>query len=293
LPAQRLIAKTEPSKADLSYGESRSQTLDIYLPEGKGPFPFLLQIHGGGWHSGDKKWQSDADIARIKDAGCALVTINYRLLGECRKAGVFPPLAGVLEDCRRALQFVRFHATEWNLDPARVAVYGESAGAFNALWLALSPEMADPASPDPIARESTRILAVGGRGAQTSLDPIQMREWAGEKLNYGAHAFGLGEKDHDLFLTRRNEWMEHIRKLSPAELVSSDDPPIYLDYGNKSPDQENKDSNYFVHSPGFGLGFQELAREKGATCYLSYKDHPAETDPPSSALDFLIFSVKH
>ena len=95
-----------------------------------------------------------------------------------------------LEDAARALQFVRSEAAEFNIDKTRIGASGGSAGACSSLWLAFHDDMADPESSDPIARESTRLMGAGVLGAQTTLDPRQMREWTPNSV-YGGHAFGF------------------------------------------------------------------------------------------------------
>ena len=185
----------KPTLKDIPYGEDELQKLDIYLPEGDGPFPYIVNIHGGGWWNGDKQWQSEENIGKILSAGCAYVAINYRFLPQAWEEKIFPPVRVPYHDARLALQFTRFHAEKYKLNPEKVVLYGGSAGACTSLWLALSPEMADRKSKDPVRRMSTKVLAVGTEGAQTSLDPIQMREWVGVELKYGGHAFGLEESD--------------------------------------------------------------------------------------------------
>ncbi len=193
-----------------------------------------------------------------------------------------------LQDARRALQYVRLHAVEWNLDPDRIVIYGGSAGAFSALWVALSPEMSEPDADDPLAAVSTRVLAVGGSNAQTSLDPRVMREWVGPQLKYGGHAFDMPTfRD---FLKRREEFAEWYPKLSPASLVNASSPPIYLQY-TRGLEVPEDDPEYYPHSPQFGIHFAEVARERGAVCHLSYQGHPAETYP-GDMLDFLIATLK-
>ncbi len=266
----------KPSMADVAYGSEPLQKLDVYKPDGEGPFGAVMFIHAGGWWNGDKKWfMSDADIKRYMDAKIAVVSINYRFLPVAAKAGLFPPVLGPFNDAKRALQFIRYHSKEWGIDPSRIALSGGSAGSCSSLWLGLSPEMANPASTDPVEQMSTRVAAIGVSGAQTSLDPVQMREWVGVGLAYGGHAFGLPEGDFELFLKKRPEFEKYFPTLSPAALLSSDDPPIFLQYG-ASLDEPKKDHMYYVHSPAFGVGFQKLAREKGVVCYLSMKGHPAE-----------------
>ena len=98
-----------------------------------------------------------------------------------------------MHDAARALQTIRSKAKEWNLDPKRVGATGGSAGACTSLWLALHDDLADPKSSDPVARESSRLTCAAVSGAQTSLDPKELREWIPNAI-YGGHAFGFAQK---------------------------------------------------------------------------------------------------
>jgi acetyl esterase/lipase len=85
------------------------------------------------------------------------------------------PTSSALRAAARALQFLRAKAKDWNIDKQHIGANGGSAGACSSLWLALHDEMADPKSPDPIARESTRPWCAAVVSAQTSLAPYAMR----------------------------------------------------------------------------------------------------------------------
>lgn len=266
---------------DIPYGEHPKQKLDIYKPEGKGPFPFILYIHGGGWYGGDKEWGDQ----RALDAGVAWVSINYRFIHEATQAGIFPPIMGPFDDAKRALQFIRNHAKEYDLDPTRVGLTGGSAGACTSLWLGCSSDMADPKSADPIARESTRVTVIAVTGAQTSLDPTQMREWVGPNLQHVSQVVGLPDGQFQKFYDRRAEFEKYYPIMSPAAQLSAGDPPIHIFYV-RGPDDPKKDPSYYCHSPDFGLGFQKLAKEKGVECHVAWKGH--EDGFTGDTLDFLI-----
>src|SRR6201999_4295170 len=159
--------------------------LDFYQAKSDQPTPLLFFIHGGGWLGGD---QNGVNPKRYLDAGISVVSVNYRYTSQAQD--VAPPVKGPLHDAARALQFVRSKAKEWNIDPVRIGASGGSAGACSSLWLAFHPDMADPKSSDPIARESTRLWCAAVNGAQTTLDPQQMKEWT-PNSRYGGHAFGV------------------------------------------------------------------------------------------------------
>ncbi|MBQ8519596.1 MAG: alpha/beta hydrolase fold domain-containing protein [Agathobacter sp.] len=118
---------------DVPYGtESKSQCMDIYLPEeGEGPFPALIHIHGGGFAIGDKRDDHmDAYLKAIK-RGMVAISVEYRLSGEAK----FP--AAVL-DCREAIRFIREHAAEYKIDPEKLVAIGGSAGGNLAAMLAMN-----------------------------------------------------------------------------------------------------------------------------------------------------------
>ena len=137
-------------KRDLVYGEAGGETLklDICTPDGAGPFPVVILVHGGGWGSGDKDGAagSGADITpwfgALTDAGIAWVSINYRLAPAYR----WP---APLEDTRAAVTWVRAHIAEHGGDPARLALMGHSAGGHLALMAAM-PEAGEAAPVDAV-----------------------------------------------------------------------------------------------------------------------------------------------
>ncbi len=147
-----------PDFADVAYGQgSPSQRLDIYLPHGAGPFPVIVFAHGGAFAFGDKRptfhgFRNDVEAMNI--AGFALVSINYRMSGEAR----FP---AAVQDMKSAVRYLRANAARYRLDPARVALWGQSAGANVALDAGISAGVAlfnDPAGLAPAADD--RVSAI-------------------------------------------------------------------------------------------------------------------------------------
>ena len=216
-------------------------------------------------------------ISNFLAAGISVVSINYRLVPDAQVAGVKPPVKWPLHDAARALQFVRSKAAEWNINKTRVAASGSSAGACSSLWLAFHNDLADPKSSDPVARESTRLLCVGVVGAQTSLDPRQMKEWT-PNSRYGGHAFGFtgdpkkGVTDFQQFLEGRENILPWIKEYSPYELATPDDPPVYLIY--RAPPALGQNQRDPTHTANFGLKLQEKLRAVGVECELVYPGAP-------------------
>ena len=120
-----------PTYPDLSYGPDPAQRLDLYRPT-RTPAPVVLFLHGGGWAHGDK-FPSPA-AAGLVAAGFAVAAANYRLTTAAR----FP---AQLDDARAAVAWLRSHAAQYNLDPARVGAFGVSAGGHLAALLGVAGEV--------------------------------------------------------------------------------------------------------------------------------------------------------
>jgi acetyl esterase/lipase len=239
-------------------------------------------IHGGGWRAGDKGSYSPKAVRRYLREGISVAAINYRFINEAMEQGIEPPVKACLHDAARALQTIRSKAKEWNVDPTRVGATGGSAGACTSLWLALHEDLADPKSTDPVARESTRLTCAAVSGAQTSLDPKEVRQWIPNAI-YGGHAFGFLNGDADrvqafeLLIANREEVLPWIKEYSPIELVSEDDPPIYLDYPNqKAPPVVGQETADPTHSAVYGVKLLERMKPLGIETVLSYPGHEDE-----------------
>jgi acetyl esterase/lipase len=286
----QLHAADKPTLEDVPYGPYPKQCVDFYKADSSKPTPLVFMIHGGGWTAGSK---SPASVQGYLKEGISVVSVEYRFIQEAQQAGVKPPVSWPLHDAARALQFVRSKAAEWNIDKTRIGATGGSAGACSSLWLDFHDDMADPKSSDPIAHESTRLTCAAVEGAQTSLDPEQLKQWT-PNSRYGGHAFGLmtdvAHRDSQFaeFLARRAEFLPWIKEYSPYELVTSDDPPVYLHYATAPAiGQEQKDP---THTSNYGVKLQEKCRELHVECELAYPGAPDVKHASSAA--FLIEKLK-
>ncbi|MDR3636984.1 MAG: alpha/beta hydrolase [Isosphaeraceae bacterium] len=286
-----------PTHADVPYGDHPRQVLDFYRAESDRPTPLVVFIHGGGWVNGDKLGVGAPTVDRFRKEGISVAAINYRFTTQADEAGVKPPVKWPLEDAARALQFVRSKAKEWNIDKARVGATGGSAGACSSLWLAFHDDLAKPDSSDPVARESTRLTCAAVNGAQTSLDPKQLRTWM-PNMRYGGHAFGFrkagqGGRDTEFqaFYDHRDEVLPWIKEYSPYEHAGKGDPPIFLDYpAQDKPPVAGEPQRDPTHSAVMGLALEEKLREHGVECHLAY---PGHKDPEYASInDFLVAKLK-
>jgi acetyl esterase/lipase len=294
-PAQELPPKTF---TDVPYGDHPREVLDFWKAEPKdaGPTPLVVYIHGGGWVNGDKGRVGTVDVKALLNNGISVAAINYRMVPQAQEAGIKPPVKWPLEDATRAIQFLRSKAGEWNIDKKRVAANGGSAGACSSLWLALHDDMAQPASSDPVARESTRLLCAAVVGAQTALDPHQTRAWM-PNMAYGGHAFGFQKPGQPRdatfqdFYDHRDEVLPWLKEYSPYEHAGRGDPPIFMDYpSQKKPAVVGETQTDPTHSAVLGLKLQEKLQESGVEAHLSY---PGHQDPEySDCTAFLIAKLR-
>jgi acetyl esterase/lipase len=107
--------------SNIEYCENqRACLLDLFVPDGTGPFPTLLLIHGGGWISGERS-SFHEDAAYFASQGIACACIGYRL-------APLNPFPAACDDVLHAVEFLRKNAKQYNLDPNTLIALGNSAG---------------------------------------------------------------------------------------------------------------------------------------------------------------------
>ena len=269
----------KPSFGNVKYGEDERNVFDIWLADSETPTPLAVYIHGGGFKGGSKEKLKPEKLNALLDAGISVAAINYRFV-------TTDPLPTAHHDARRAIQFMRSKADEWNIDKDRVAAFGGSAGAQICMWLAYSDDMADATSDDPIERESTRLLCVATAGGQTSAE----REFyienilplLGENVPVEVLVKSFnGENDPEKIRMKMwgadtlEEVDETTKQCSALRLISPDDPPIFMSYGmapdaKKPSGDKNRLRGWLIHHVVFGTKLKEKADELGVEADLSY-----------------------
>jgi acetyl esterase/lipase len=145
-----------PQYSDLAYGTASSaQKLDLYLPDGSGPFPVVLIVHGGAFMFGDKSHDiSKAGTDQLLGRGYAVANVNYRLSGEARAPAQ-------IHDVKAAVRWLRAHAGEYRLNPDKIGAWGSSAGANLVALLGTSGGVAALEGAElGHAEQSSRVQAV-------------------------------------------------------------------------------------------------------------------------------------
>ena len=255
--AKTVVKKAEvavapkPDIIDGKYGEYAANTFDLWKPKSKKTTPLVVYIHGGGLVTGDKAKLSVNQLDALLKAGFAVMAINYRLTGEA----VFPQH---YMDCARAIQYARYHAKEFNINPKLVAATGSSAGGMTALWLGFHDDLADAKNADPVLRESTRLKAMAVFSAQTTLVPEVVTKYIGVlatqyQTYYNGKMFGLKKEDMN-----SPKAAELLKAISPLNYLTKDDPPVWAFYSvPDKPLTADSTASDAIHHPGFGKVLKE------------------------------------
>lgn len=193
-------------KIEIEYAQAGGESLklDAFVPTGEGPFPAVIFVHGGGWSGGDKKGGNDPLFAPLAERGIAWFTINYRLAPKHH----YP---APVEDIHTAIRWVKAHAAEYNVDPNRLALIGESAGGQLVAQAAV------------LAKDDTRVAAVVPFYAP--VDFIADMERRGGLSTSMRGLFGRTDAKADAAT------LQLLREASPINHVHAGLPPFLLVHG--------------------------------------------------------------
>ena len=251
--------KVAPTLKDVSYGPHARHRLNFWQVDTDIPLGILIHIHGGGWIGGNK---AEFQPKNVFERGYHTASINYPLVSQ---GDIQPAMA---HGAARAVQFIRYKAEEWNVDPSRIMLTGSSAGAASSMWLATHDDMADLDSEDPIARLSTRVAGAHVGGGQTTLDPFLIEDRIGsEAIKHGMlfKPFGV-ESIEELKNGWEGKYRDFSNEYTALRHLSKDDPPLFLRY--KDAVFPARDTGHGIHHGIFGLILKERADEVGAQVYL-------------------------
>jgi predicted alpha/beta-fold hydrolase len=159
MPSGMTQVQATPAAKNIAYANaSATQTLDIYLPQGDGPFPLVINVHGGGFMMGDKSNPALTD--QLLKAGYAVASVNYRLSGEAKAPAQ-------IEDVKAAVRWLRANAAQYKLNPDKFAAFGQSAGGNLVALLGTSCGVAELEGADlGNADQSSCVQAVVDCSAQ-------------------------------------------------------------------------------------------------------------------------------
>lgn len=238
------ISGIKRKKLDVPYGIlSEFQDFDLYLPEGGGPFPLLFFIHGGAWSLLDKRdFQIEQYLPLIHE-GYAIASVNYRLAGI---DGAFP--TGVM-DCKDALLYIKANSQRLCIDPLRIGLIGESAGAYYVMMLATANE--NPLLKGNFWGEPSKDLSVSCAVAQFAPSNFlteDEQQAVNNIPNNTIHEVDPSKpeaSEYKLFGGNRREMTrEWIKLASPYYSINKEMPPLFLQHGTRDclvPWQQSRD----------------------------------------------------
>jgi acetyl esterase len=111
--------------------KGRTLMARIYQPSGAGPFPTVLDLHGGAWNGKDRKAEEPMDRA-LAASGVLVVAIDLTLAPEA-------PYPACVQDANYGVRWLKAKAASWNGDPSKIGIYGSSSGGHVAELLGMRP----------------------------------------------------------------------------------------------------------------------------------------------------------
>jgi hypothetical protein len=229
---------------DIAYDSKSRTQFDIWLPNSNTPTGLVIYAHGGGFTSGDKDfvysvqsggaWDFPTDIRYLLQNNIAFATVRYTYLNTTGETeGVKKPMS----DVRRALQYIRSRAGDFNINKSKIILSGNSAGAGTSLWIAFNNDFANASNSDPVLRESSRVKGVVARETQASYN-IEDR-WVNDVfIDYGltwsqilANETGNIQKIYGVSSTTQYESPAidaYRAEVDMLALMTADDPEIWI-----------------------------------------------------------------
>ncbi|HEX4773576.1 MAG TPA: alpha/beta hydrolase [Bryobacteraceae bacterium] len=232
-------------KTDVEYSRPNGQPLllDIHIPDGSGPFPSAILIHGGGFDGGSKSTNVKPLFKPLSDNGFAWFSIDYRLA----PAAKFPE---AIADVNTAIVWVKSHAAEYHVDVSRIAIIGESAGGLFVNYAGThdTPETKVAAVVDFYGPADYGKLAMLRRSHPEQFDMATINRHAAN--GGGIHFFGVEALDEP--------GLAKLHSLAPIAGVHKGMPPFLCIHSNRDDQVAYAQSTEFC----------EAIRATGALCQL-------------------------
>lgn len=248
---------------EFAHAGGSSLKFDASVPDGPGPYPAIIIVHGGAWVAGDRRRSVEPLFDPLSAAGFAWFSISYRLANA--GGGSLPDsissmagLGAAIDDVREAVTYVKKHASEYRVDPDRIALMGESAGAQLASMAALKP------NPGGAVQAVVAFYCPSDLAALLETSP---------RVPDTVRQFIKGSPFGDILLA-------NLRDLSPVNWVQKDAPPFLLIHGTDDmlvPFEQSKQMCDALHGAGAncvvypvkggGHGLRWWESERGLTGY--------------------------
>jgi len=213
--AGKAVSEKQLTFYDIEYATvgNKPLQLDLRIPDGAGPHPLIVWIHGGGWMRGNKSIGANHHALRQLDRGYAVASINYRLSREA----IFP---AQIHDCKAAIRWLRGNAGKYQLDPERIAVWGSSAGGHLAALLGTTAGVTE-----------LEDFSMGNAGISSRVQAVV--DWFGptDFLAMGGNHNKPLSPESLLVGCPIETCPERVAKTNPINYVTETDPPFFIQHG--------------------------------------------------------------
>jgi acetyl esterase/lipase len=217
LPACSQESSKIKVEKDVSYwkvGKDKDLQMDIAVPQGNGPFPAVVCVHGGAWRQGlGKRQDLTGWIERLAEEGYVAATVSYRLLPDAK----FPE---PIEDCKTAVRFLRANADKYHIDKNKIGALGFSAGGHLVSLLGVAGKDAGFEGTE-YADQSSKVQAVVSFFGPTDLSL------------YGNDESAENSTFVPLLGGRFKDKPEAFKNASPITHVTKNAPPFLFLHGTK------------------------------------------------------------
>jgi acetyl esterase/lipase len=266
-PAARgALADQFTLKTDVEYGKAgdRPLLLDLVLPKAASdkPRPAIVWIHGGGWQNGNKNSDAARLAPLLSSDDYVGVSVGYRLSGEA----TWP---AQIHDCKAAIRWLRASATQYNIDPERIGLWGSSAGGHLVSLLGTSGDIKELEGENGSPGYSSRVQCVVdycGPSDFLAFGLASPKMQAPSGPVYKLFGGPLAKKETE------------AKAASPVTHVSADDPPFLVVHGTQDKTVPIKQAELFasalnkagvkvtyiqMEGGGHGIGGPEITKRVG------------------------------
>ena len=292
-----------------AYGPFSRNLLDFWQPVSDQPTPVVVFIHGGGFTGGSRTdLRENSSISRFLNAGIAVASISYRWayrnaapalrserpnnIGEAHDRNG-TRIDYILRDCARSIQYLRYRARDWNINPERVGAWGGSAGAGCSMWTGTVPDLAQADHADPVLRESSRLRVIGHNYGQPT---YAFDRWAA-LLGFSEQwlARRLGPKQVSVTQMTAEDFLgtEEGRRLSRVldyyEHLDANDPPFITTNQTENLPQNRINQGWqILHHVRGHYALYDRCQELGGRCAIKTRERNEGFES-----DLIAFLIEH
>ena len=215
-----LLSSAAEDRKDVEFTRPNGKPLllDLHIPDGAGPFPAAILVHGGGFDQGSRISNVRPLFEPLSNAGFAWFTIDYRLAPEAH-------LPDAIADLNAAIEWVKAHAADFHVDRRKIVIIGESAGGFlvNYQGTHQTPDTAVAAVVDFYGPVDYGRLSLARRDHPERFNMESQRKH--DANGGGIHYFGVDTLDE--------AGLKKLWAASPISSVKKGMPPFLCIHGTK------------------------------------------------------------